>query len=80
MCSIHGESSRAPFVCADLPVPHIDDPGAAQWGTRGQVLAHASPPVELAHPVLKRSEPGKVLGKMLCPGVELEGNSVMVVS
>ena len=77
MSSIHGESSWAPFVCADLIVPHIDGPGTIHpsGGTHGQILPHVTPPVILAHPVLHRSEPGKVLGVILCPGVELEGNS-----
>ena len=74
MCSIHGESSWASFVCADLLVPHIDGPGPAQLGTISQILPHVPHPVELFHPVLHPSEPGEVLGVVLCPGVELEGN------
>ena len=75
VCSIHGESSWASFVCADLLVPHIDGPGPAQLGTISQILPHVPHPVELFHPVLHPSEPGEVLGVVLCPGVELEGNS-----
>ena len=69
--SVKGKSARAHLVDGDLVVPQFDGPRATER-TGGQVLSHPPLPVHLIHPVLQCSEPGQVLGEVLCPGVQLQ--------